>query len=316
MRVCLIFNPTARGDKARRLQRHLDEIGSQCALKQTRSAGDARTLAAEAVREGFEVVVAAGGDGTLNEVVNGIADEPAGLENVRLGTLPLGTINVFAREFGIPLDLQQAWRTVMEGVETQIDLPGFAFKGHDGAPSRHYFAQLAGVGADAQAVELVNYGLKKKIGPLAYVYAGMKAVAARKPMIQVRDGDRETAGELVLIGNGKLYGGDYPIFHKADPRDGLLDVCVFPRFNWAAVAKTGWAWLSRNWRNLAGAEYFQSREIQLASDPSAPMEADGELIGRLPATVSIDGKRLRAIVPKATARLPESEKTAAPKAMS
>lgn len=307
MRVCLIFNPTARGDKARRLQRHLDEIGSECALKQTRSAGDARALAAEAVREGFEVVVAAGGDGTLNEVVNGIADEPAGLAKVRLGTLPLGTINVFAREFGIPIDLQQAWRTVMEGAEIEIDLPGFAFKGDSAAPSRHCFAQLAGAGVDARAVELVDYSLKKKIGPLAYVYAGMKAVAARKPMIQVRDRDRETKGELVLIGNGKLYGGDYPIFHKADPRDGLLDVCVFPTFNWSAVVKTGSAWLSRNWHNLAGVEYFQSREIQLASDPRAPMEADGELVGRVPATVSIDGKRLRVIVPEATARLLGSE---------
>lgn len=307
MRVCLIFNPTARGDQARRLQRHLDEIGSECSLKQTRAAGDARSLAAEAVREGFEIVVAAGGDGTLNEVVNGITDEPAGLGNVKLGTLPLGTINVFAREFGIPIDLQQAWRIVKEGAETEIDLPGFSFTGNDDAPSRHYFAQLAGAGVDARAVELVDYGLKKKVGPLAYVCAGIKAVAARKPLIQVRDGERETAGELVLIGNGKLYGGDYPIFHKADPRDGLLDVCVFPKFDWSAVVKAGWAWLSRHWQNIAGAEYFQSREIQLASVPAAPMEADGELIGRLPATVSIHEKRLRVIVPKATARLLESE---------
>jgi diacylglycerol kinase (ATP) len=312
VRICLIFNPTARGDKAKRLQRHLDAIGSECALKQTRSAGDARTLAAEAVREGFEIVVAAGGDGTLNEVVNGVADEPDGLKNTRLGMLPLGTINVFAREFGIPLDLQQAWQTVTQGAEIEIDLP--CVTRDDAANSKHYFAQLAGAGVDARAVELVDYGLKKKIGPLAYVYAGIKAVAADKPMIRVRDGDRETAGELVLIGNGKLYGGDYPIFDRADPSDGLLDICVFPRFDWGAVFKTGWAWLSRDWRQLGGVEYFQSREIKLSSDPPAPIEVDGEAIGRLPSTVSIDGKRLRAIVPQATAQLLESGKTDAPKA--
>lgn len=309
MRICLIFNPTARGDKAKRLQSHLDAIGSECALKQTRSAGDARTLAAEAVREGFDVIVAAGGDGTLNEVVNGIADEPEGLKNTRLGTLPLGTINVFAREFGIPIDLQQAWQTVTQGAEIEIDLPCVT---HDNAHSKHYFAQLAGAGVDARAVELVDYDLKKKIGPLAYVYAGIKAVAADKPMIRVQVGDRETAGELVLIGNGKLYGGDYPIFDRADPRDGLLDICVFPRFDWGAVFKTGWAWLSRDWRQLGGVEYFQSREIKLSSNPQAPIEADGEAIGSLPSTISIDGKRLRAIVPIATAQSLESGKTDAP----
>src|SRR5437773_5136467 len=84
-RICVIFNPTARGEKARRFRRHLDAIGSQATLKLTAAAGDARHLAAEAVREGVEVVVAAGGDGTLNEVLNGIGDAPDGFERARLG---------------------------------------------------------------------------------------------------------------------------------------------------------------------------------------------------------------------------------------
>src|SRR5215470_1936506 len=101
-RTCVIFNPTARGEKARRFRRHLDAIGAQSALKQTAAPGEARRLAAEAVEEGFEIVVAAGGDGTLNEVLNGLGDAPGGFERVRLGLLPLGTVNVFARELGLP----------------------------------------------------------------------------------------------------------------------------------------------------------------------------------------------------------------------
>ena len=101
MRTCVIFNPTARGGKARRFRRHLDAIGKEATLKLTAAAGDARRLATEAVGEGFEIVVAAGGDGTLNEVLNGIGDAPDGFVRARLGVLPLGTVNVYAREYAL-----------------------------------------------------------------------------------------------------------------------------------------------------------------------------------------------------------------------
>jgi hypothetical protein len=96
--ICVIFNPAARGNKARHFRRQLDAIGSQCALKATAAPGDARRLAAEAVDDGFDLIVAAGGDGTVNEVLNGIGDAPDGFARARLGVLPLGTVNVFARE--------------------------------------------------------------------------------------------------------------------------------------------------------------------------------------------------------------------------
>ncbi len=296
MRVCLIFNPTAKGDKARRLQRHLDVISADCTLKQTWAAGAARQLASEAVREEYDVIVAAGGDGTLNEVVNGIADEPGGLERVKLGVLPLGTINVFAREFGIPIDLKKAWNTVLNGSDTEIDLPCMTQRANGGKIRRH-FAQLAGSGLDARAVELVDYSLKKKVGPLAYLHAGVKALTAKQFRISVDCDEHAATGELILIGNGRYYGGTYPIFHRADPRDRLLDVCVFPKIDWGAAMKAGWAWFSRNWTNLAGAEYFQTAEIRLSSDPAAPLELDGEPCGSLPATFAIGDRRLKVIVP-------------------
>ena len=96
-KICVVFNPTARGDKARRFRKSLEELRERCVLKPTDAAGAARRLAAEAVQEGFSTIVAAGGDGTLNEVLNGIGDVEGGFERTRLGVLPLGTINVFAR---------------------------------------------------------------------------------------------------------------------------------------------------------------------------------------------------------------------------
>ena len=185
MRICVIFNPAARGNKARHFRHHLDDIGGQSAFKATSAPGDARRLAAEAVGEGYDLVVAAGGDGTVNEVLNGIGDAPDGFERARLGVLPLGTVNVFARELKIPLKFERAWEMFQRGNETKIDLPRAEFSA-DGKSTRRYFVQLAGAGFDARAIELVDWEHKKKVGPLAYFIAGLKALRERKPEITAR----------------------------------------------------------------------------------------------------------------------------------
>src|SRR5580704_6686771 len=127
VRICVIFNPAARGNKARYFRRNLDEIGGQCAFKATAAPGEGRRLAAEAVAEGYDLIVAAGGDGTVNEVLNGMGDAPDGFGRARLGVLPLGTVNVFARELKIPLRLERAWQVLQRGNEIKIDLPRAEF---------------------------------------------------------------------------------------------------------------------------------------------------------------------------------------------
>src|SRR5262245_5046605 len=112
MKACVIFNPAARGEKAEQFRSHLAALSTRVGLKPTYAPGTGRALASEAVREGYEVVVAAGGDGTLNEVVNGIGDSPEGFQRVRLGVLPLGTINVFARELRLPMTFEGAWQVI------------------------------------------------------------------------------------------------------------------------------------------------------------------------------------------------------------
>ena len=296
MRTCVIFNPAAQGEKARRFRRHLDAIGRESSLKQTAGAGDARRLAAEAVAEGFETIVAAGGDGTLNETLNGIGDAPNGFERARLGVLPLGTVNVFARELALPTRLDAAWAAIRQGRHTRIDLPVVEFRS-GGASQRRWFAQLAGAGLDARAIELVHWPLKKKIGPLAYVVAGLKALMGAQSKITVDGGGRTTTGELVLIGNGRLYGGAYQVFPQADLRDGLLEVCLFPRVNWFTLARCGPTLLLRKRLPASSVETFRAESISLTSPFPAPLEADGELIGHLPAAFSLRRRTLRVIVP-------------------
>jgi YegS/Rv2252/BmrU family lipid kinase len=296
VRTCIIFNPTAKGNKARHFRHHLDEFAAECTLKLTTGVGDARKLATQAVEEGFEIIVAAGGDGTLNEVLNGIFNAPNGFERARLGVLPLGTVNVFAREVQIPLKLERAWETLRNGRETLIDL-GVVDYEENGVPARRCFAQLAGAGLDARAIDLVTWRLKKKIGPLAYVVAGLKALMEGQTKIKVTSGKSEGAGELVLIGNGSLYGGEFRIFPPADMRDGLLEACVFSKVNWLTLFRCAPRLLIRGTLPRAATANYQSETLTLTSASRVPFEVDGEFAGYLPATFSMRRMQLRVIVP-------------------
>jgi YegS/Rv2252/BmrU family lipid kinase len=294
----VIFNPAARGNKARHFRRQLDGIGAECALKATAAPGDARRLAAEAVGEGYDLIVAAGGDGTVNEVLNGIGDAPDGFARARLGVLPLGTVNVFAREMKIPLRLGRAWEILRRGREMKIDLPCAEFS-DDGRSQRRYFIQLAGAGFDARAIELVDWQHKKKVGPLAYVVAGLKALRETKSQISAREDARPTgpkfSGELVLVGNGKFYGGPFEFFPEADLRDGLLDVCVLPRVNWPALLRPVAGLLARRKLPERAVRRFRAPAFEL--DGEAGFELDGEWIGSLPVKFSAEREKLRVIAP-------------------
>jgi len=296
LNICVIFNPSARGEKARRFRRQLDRIGAESSLKPTRAAGMGRALASDAVREGFDTIVAAGGDGTVNEVLNGIGDTPEGFARTRLAVLPLGTINVFARELGMPLNLNRAWAAIRRGRETCIDLPQVEFN-VNGRPQRRYFAQLAGAGLDARAVELVDWELKKKIGFFAYVAAAVKALRADQPSISAEGGRQSTTGEQVLIGNGRFYGGSFAIFSEAKLSDGLLDVCVFPRVTWGTVAACAWGIFTGRLHQAGGARHFQAESFTLNAPHRTPLELDGEIVGELPARFSVQRRLLRLIVP-------------------
>jgi len=292
----VIFNPAARGNKARHFRRQLDAIGSQCALKATTAPGDARRLAAEAVGEGFDLVVAAGGDGTVNETLNGLGEAPDGFEKTRLGVLPLGTVNVFARELALPLRIEQAWEVLQRGRETRIDLPRVEFS-ENGVRRQRYFVQLAGAGWDARAIELVDWSHKKKIGPLAYVIAGLKALRERQPKITVSAGGQSVTGEFVLVGNGRFYGGPVSAFPQADLRDGILDICILPRLNWWTLMRCAPTLLTSRKPPAAIAQFIQADQFNLAGEPRTAFELDGEWVGHLPATFSVEREKLHVIVP-------------------
>jgi diacylglycerol kinase (ATP) len=297
VKICVIFNPSARGEKARRFKQHLLEIAPHCSFKPTTAPGTGRFLATEAIKEGYDTIVAAGGDGTLNEVLNGIVDVPGGLARTRLGVLPLGTVNVFARELRLPLDLRRSWAVLQKNHEIQIDLPQAEFLNERGEQERRCFLQLAGAGWDARALHLVNWEWKKKIGVGAYFMAGLQALNHPHPQITVSNGSQSATGEVVMIGNGRLYGGNFPIFHQADYKDGILDAISFEKVNWSKLPGYIWDLLSGGLYKDGITKYLRGTEFTLTSKDTALLQLEGDLVGRLPARIYLLPQQLRVLAP-------------------
>jgi YegS/Rv2252/BmrU family lipid kinase len=291
-KIFVIFNPAARGEKSRRVRRFLEtKAGSSVTLAPTQSPGDAKLLAARAVSQGYQLVVAAGGDGTINEVINGI-----GTSGVALGVLPLGTVNVFAQELCIPRKVVAAWSVIEGGHTRRIDLARADANG-----SARYFIQLAGVGFDARAVRAASWELKKRIGPLSYVWAGLKTLSTKHVRVEVSaNGSGSVGGVAVLIGNGRFYGGRFTLFPKARMDDGLLDVCVFETCSYLDVLRYGHSILRGAHADQGGVQYFQTERLTCSAPRATPFELDGEDAGDAPVTFSVVPRALRVVVPKSS----------------
>lgn len=284
-KLCLIYNPAARGEKARMLDSRLRTFARDATIFGSEKPGDAKRLAAAAVQKGFDTIVAAGGDGTVNEVVNGMADSEASL-----GILPIGTMNVFAQEIGLPANqISKCWDLILSGETRSIDL---ALANND------YFVQLAGVGLDAQALKETDRDVRRTIGPLSYIISAAEIIGRPAPNLFVSSPDRpNTKASFVLVGNGKYYGGPLSFFRDAKNDDGLLDVLIFKNLGYFEVARYLHEILLGTQKD--DTEYFQTRSIHISSDQDVPVEIDGEVVLQTPIHFEISGKQLRVIAPPA-----------------
>ena len=291
--IAVVFNPTARGDKARGFLSHLTRFGDSARLLPTQRAGHAIELASLAVEEGASTVVAAGGDGTVNEVLNGIANRPDGCERARLAILPLGTVNVFAKELGIPMDLDAAWEVARSGGERRIDLPCLDWD--DGR--RRWFAQMAGAGVDSLSIGRVRWDLKKRIGPLAYVWACLEVMGKPRPRVVAELAGERLEGALATVGNGRYLGGRFPVYANASLEDGQLDLVVFPKVTWPVVVRVFWRLLRDTFHGSPDAVHRRVSEVRLTAPEPLPIHVEGDNVGNLPVTLRLHPGRLRVAVP-------------------
>ena len=298
MRIGLIFNPTAQGDKARGLRSQLEMIADECTLMPTEGPGHAEDLAEQAVADGFGMLVAAGGDGTVHEVANGMVRHPEGLKRVALGILPMGTVNVMARELRVPLDFEAAWRVIRRGYTRRIDLPWMELQ-REGETQQRCFPALGGAGLDARACELVRWETKKKSGQWAYITAGLRAATEVMPTFRVQAGERVIeSAELIMLGNGHMYGGPYDVFPQARLDDGRVDAIVAESVEKWRLPQYAQAILTGNLPKLDGVHYFQAETIELTpeSDERVAVQLDGDAMGELPGKISVQALGLRVVM--------------------
>ncbi len=280
--IAVILNPAARSERAQKASALVHSLAGEGVIRYTDSPGAARRLAAEAAAEGCRIVVAAGGDGTVNEVANGLAGTAAAL-----GVLPVGTMNVFAKELGLPMTMEAAWKVILAGALREIDLP---------TANENRFVQLAGVGFDAEIVRQTSWRAKRRFGPLAYLFRAAQIASHTAPRLAVDIDGRTREASFLLIGNGRYYGARLPFFPDARLDDGVLDLLVFKNLGYVDLARTVAALLLGRLGDLTGVEYHQARRVTATSTATVPVEIDGELFGSTPVTFQL-GDRLRVVVP-------------------
>jgi diacylglycerol kinase (ATP) len=281
--VCIIFNPGARGGKANALHAELKELAGPAPIFAVAEGDSIPELACFALTQGFDHIVVAGGDGTVNGVINGI-----GTADVLLSVLPVGTMNVFAYELGIRASqLKKCWETIQLGQPKTVDLV---------LANQSYFVQLAGVGLDALAVQATGLQMRKTIGPVSYLLSAAKVIGHPAPALRLEFADgSESAGCFILIGNGRFYAGPFSLFRNALNDDGLLDLLIFKHQSYLDIFRYFQGVLMGNHIEMPDIEYRQVVSVRVSSDRPVPLELDGDVIGSTPVHFAIAPKKLQVI---------------------
>lgn len=289
-RADLIINPTSgtwlhrvdvdvvRGKLARR--------GVSLHVYETRKQGDATAEARRAVGQEFDLVIAAGGDGTINEVANGLAGS-----QVPLAILPQGTENVLAQEFSIPLDPSHASDVILEGNTVTIDL---------GLVKNRHFLLMVGIGLDAQVASEVAPSMKKIFGSAAYPLTALQTVLRFDPCEMEIAIDNEAfprTGYFVIVGNSRNYAAGFMVTPLARLDDGRLDVCIFKRKTIVDLVRYVAATAQLKQMDLRDVQYLQAEKIEVRAAEKLPVHADCEVVGTTPVEIQCVPRSLALVVP-------------------
>lgn len=268
VRYPLIFNPKARSSKGKRARQFIMQHANRFALYATNHAQEAKELAQKFAEKGEAIVVAAGGDGTLNAVVSGLAGT-----QTALGVMPVGTMNVFARELGISVtSLDKALEIIDRGLVREIDL--FSV---NSSP----FVQMAGFGFDAMVIEETKWESKRLLGPLAYILSAFKILNRKSPPLEITSSEGVSEkGIAVVCGNGALYGGQFRLFRHASNLDSKLDVIIFKKAGYRFLLDALGGVVIGGMENSKSVRTFQTESLVVKSKHDIPVEIDGELLGR------------------------------------
>jgi YegS/Rv2252/BmrU family lipid kinase len=306
-RVAVIYNPVAGFRQRGRLRsflKHLRARGHDVVLRRTEGPGHATVLAAEMDVDSVDVVVAAGGDGTINEVANGLIGRP-----IPMAIAPLGTANVFAFELGMGLKLKRAAEMPSVGQVAEI-YPALA--GERG------FLLMVSAGPDARVVADVNSKLKRIIGKMAYVISAVQEILrnAKTTITVTVDGHQHQAG-LVIVTHASHYAGPFVISPNTRLGDDTISVVLLKGTSRWALVRYGFALLTHRVAKLPDATLLRARRVRIDGPGGEPIQSDGDLIGQAPMEIALGNRPLRILVPDLSRVLspsPTSDQSVAPAA--
>jgi diacylglycerol kinase (ATP) len=300
-RSFVILNPTsAAGATSRRWDRIAKHLRSSLGAFEhatTQKPGEATALARAALREGFEMVVSVGGDGTLNEVVGGFFDGSAPIApKAVLGVVAAGTGCDFARTID-QADLETACARLRGRRTRSIDVGSARFTGHDGVPTTRIFINVASFGCGGLVAHLVSPRLKAVSGRLAFTLATMRALATYEDQIVTLEFDDRAPRALAItncaFGNGRFFGAGMQVAPAAQLDDGELDVTIWSGFKLTDFIRKRHTLYDGSHVREPGTEVLRTRRAIATSESTVLLEVDGESAGRLPAQLDVLAGALR-----------------------
>lgn len=296
-RLLVIFNPIA-GRRARaklvRALATLERLGVAVTLRETEAPGDAEVFAREANGSGFDGIVIAGGDGTLNEAVNGLEDAA-----LPVAIFPFGTENVLAREIGLTRNPERAAEIAARGPARPISMGEVVFRDR---PTARRFLLMTGIGFDAEVVSGLDLELKRRVGKLAFVWSILQRLWRYRPVeyavaVQSARGSTRYCAASAIASKARFYAGPFVLAPGAGLANQSFELALLKRPGRGAALTCLLA--------LAGGFIHRLRQVEIAtvtsatfSDPAgAPVQIDGDPLGHLPITIRIADRPLLLVYP-------------------
>ncbi|WP_188207206.1 diacylglycerol kinase [Alkalibacillus aidingensis] len=278
-RARVIYNPTSGREAMRKVLpdvlKRLEEVGYEASAHATTGEGcatDAATLACE--RE-HDIIIAAGGDGTVNEVINGMAEKAY---RPKLGIIPMGTTNDFARAIRVPRDVDQAMDIIINGYSKKLDI---------GKVNNHHFMNIAGGGKLTELTYDVPSKLKTVLGQLAYYLKGIEMLPSIRPTHMRIEYDGKVLDDdimLFLVANTNSIGGFEKLAPNAEIDDGYFDLLILKSTNIAEFVMLANKALKGNHIHDDNIIYAHAKKITVESEDEVLLNLDGEYGGKLPGT--------------------------------
>lgn len=296
MKTFLVVNPkSANGDTGKKWPEISAEVGKavgEFGHAFTEKAMDAAHLARKAVKEGYETIIAVGGDGTVNEVVNGFFEDGHVINpSAAIGVISRGTGGDFRRTFGWDLALATAIDRLRTGDTRSFDVGLVEFLNHEGKKEQRYFANICSFGVSGQVDMEVNKSSKALGGKVSFMLGSVKALLKyhdRDIRFSVDDKPQQTAKVTTFsVANGRYFGGGMCVAPEADTNDGLFDVTIWSGYGLTDFALKSKAIYSGEHTRLSGTRTLRCKKVVAECDEEVLLDIDGEQPGKLPCAITV-----------------------------